>query len=147
MAIAILSLIGVFIAGYMMLFRLGIIGRLACGTGGQCETVQSSPWAAFFGIPVPLIGLGGYVVLLALALVGLPPARAGDRRISLALVGLSLVAVFFTGYLNALEAFVIHAWCRWCLGSAAVIALIFLASIIDLVTVRGRAATFTPEEP
>jgi len=147
MAIAILSLVGALISGYLMLHRLGLIGRLACGAGGQCETVQSSPWASFLGVPVPAIGLGGYLVLLALALVGMQPARAADRRFSLALLALSLVAVLFTAYLNGLEAFVIHAWCRWCIGSAVVIALIFLASIVDFANARRRAAGLAPEEP
>ena len=32
----------------------------------------------------------------------------------------------FTAWLNYLEAFVIHAWCEWCLGSAALVVLLFL---------------------
>lgn len=147
MAIALLSLVGVLISGYLMLHRMGLIGRLACGVGGECETVQASKYATFMGLPVPLIGLGGYVVLLGLALAGLQPGPAANRRISQALFCLSLVAVVFTAYLNGLEAYVIHAWCRWCLGSAAIIGLIFLASIVDLATVRRRAAVLRAEEP
>jgi uncharacterized membrane protein len=47
-------------------------------------------------------------------------------------VVLSGLGVLFTGYLTYLEAFVIHAWCRWCLGSAAIIAAIFLAALAGL---------------
>ncbi len=153
MAVALLSLVGVFIAGYLMLHRLGLIGSLLCGQSGACEIVQSSSYATFAGMPVPAIGLGGYVVLLVLSLVGLRPGLSEDRRITLALLALTVVALVFTAYLNFLEAFVIHAWCRWCLASTVVVALIFVCALADLATLGGRAhaalawAAEIPEEP
>jgi uncharacterized membrane protein len=136
MIISVLSLIGLFISGYLMLHRLGYMGTLACGTGA-CETVQTSPWATFLGIPVPLIGVIGYALLFVCAFLGLQPAQLNNRNISLALFGLSLGALLFSGYLTSLEAFRIHAWCRYCLGSQAIILLIFLLSIPELRTRRG----------
>lgn len=147
MAIALLSLVGIFIAGYLLLHRLGLVGRLVCGVGGSCETVQASKYATFVGVPVPAIGLAGYVVMMVVALVGLRPGLTEDRRITLALLVLTFVALVFTGYLNALEAYVIHAWCRWCIASAVVVGLTFVCALADLATVgaRARAAAF-PEE-
>ncbi len=142
-AIAVLSLIGLLISGYLLLHRLGLVGQLICGAGGACETVQTSRWATQLGVPVPVFGVGGYLVLLVLALAGMQPGMA-DRRISLALLVLSGVAVAFTAYLTYLEAFVIHAWCRYCVGSAIVIVLIFLLSIVDLGRTSYRLA---PGEP
>ncbi len=139
MAVALLSLVGIFIAGYLLMYHLGIVGRLACGKSGSCETVQASKYATFAGVPVPAIGLAGYLVILAVALAGLRPGLTEDRRITLALVALTLVALAFTGYLNALEAYVIHAWCRWCIASAVVVALTFVGALADLATVGGRA--------
>ncbi len=148
MAIALLALVGIFIAGYLLLHRLGLVGRLVCGAGGSCETVQASKYATFAGVPVPAIGLAGYVVLLLLALVGLRPDLTADRRITLALLALSFVALAFTVYLNALEAYVIHAWCTWCIASAVVVALTFVCALADLATVAGRArAAALAEEP
>ena len=40
-----------------------------------------------------------------------------------------LRAFLFSAYLSALEQFVIHAWCRWCIGSAVVATLIFLCTL------------------
>ncbi len=139
MAIALLSLVGIFIAGYLLLHRLGLVGRLICGAGGSCETVQASKYATFAGVPVPAIGVAGYLVTLLLALVGLRPGLTEERVITLALVALSFVALAFTVYLNALEAYVIHAWCRWCVASAVVVALTFACALADLATLRGRA--------
>ena len=117
---ALLSLAGVFIALYLYLHKLGIIGQLACGTGG-CETVQLSPYSRFLGIPVPLIGLGGYGTLLFLSLRALQ--QPDDARWPQLLLWLAGIGVGFSAYLTYLELFVIHAICRWCVGSAIVILL------------------------
>ncbi len=138
MGVAVLALVGLLIATYMLLHRLGIVGQLICGPEGACEIVQSSKWATFLSVPVPLIGVLGYLFLLVVAVVGLQPPWAGDRRVSLVLVGSSGAAVAFTAYLTAMEAWVIHAWCRWCLGSAAVIVLILVCALVDLVRVGRR---------
>ncbi len=133
MAVAFLALVGLLISTYLMLHRIGLVGRLYCGIEGACETVQSSRWATFLGlVPVPLIGVLGYLVLLVLAVIGMQPAFANDRRFALWLVVLSGIAVAFTAYLTALEAFVLHAWCKWCVGSAVVIVLIFACALVDL---------------
>ncbi len=131
MAIALLSLVGVFIAVYLYLHKLGVVGTLACGAG-SCETVQASPWAVFLGVPVPAWGVAGYALIFAVSLAGLRPRLIGDRRLGLALVGLGAVAFGFSAYLTAIEAFVIRAWCRWCVASAVVATLIFVFSLAEL---------------
>ena len=69
MAIAVLALVGLFVAGYLSLHRAGFVGTLQCAIGG-CEIVQSSRYAVFLGVPVAYMGLVAYLLLLALALVG-----------------------------------------------------------------------------
>ena len=51
MTVAALSLVGVALATYLTLYKLGIIGQLAC-TVGECETVNLSRWSVFLGLPV-----------------------------------------------------------------------------------------------
>jgi uncharacterized membrane protein len=131
MGIALFALFGVLIAAYMLLYKMGLIGTLACGTG-SCGVVQNSSWAVFLGLPVPAWGVGGYGIILAAALLGVQPAWAQDRRVGLALFASSSIAFGFSLYLTALEAFVIHAWCRWCIASAAVATVIFLLSLAEL---------------
>jgi len=131
MGIALLSLAGLFVAIYMYLYKIGKIGTLVCGTGG-CETVQLSPQARFLGIEVALIGILGYGALLGLALLALQPRFAGAGWPSRLLAVLSGGAVLFTAYLTYLELFVIHAICRWCVGSAAIITGIFICSLLGL---------------
>jgi uncharacterized membrane protein len=137
MAIAVLSLLGVFDAAYLSMYKLGMIGGLTCSVG-SCEQVQNSPQAALFGIPVSVLGLGAYLALLALALVGVQPRFAADRRIALAISAISGIGMLFSAYLTYVEAFVIDMWCQYCVVSAILITLIFLLSLPALR--RARAA-------
>ena len=135
MGAAALSLIGVFVAAYLYLYKLGLIGSVMCGTGG-CETVQFSAWSRFLGIEVSLIGLVGYAGLLALSLAALQGPLAGNRWPARLLAVLSGGGVAFAIYLTYLELFVIHAICRWCVGSAAII-----VSVLVLALLGQRHAT------
>jgi uncharacterized membrane protein len=140
MIVAVLALAGTFLALYMLLHKLGVIPVLACGAGGTCDVVQSSQWAVFIGIPVPAWGVAGYGALFVLAMAGLQPGFADDRRIAGLLLLTATIAFIFTVYLNALEAFVIHAWCRWCIASAVIATLLFLFTLPEMRRVRRAAA-------
>jgi uncharacterized membrane protein len=130
MSTALLSLAGLFVSAYLYLFKIGKIGALACGTGG-CETVQLSPWSRFAGVEVSLIGVIGYAVLTALSLAALQPALSSRRWPTLLLILLAMAGVAFTVYLTYLELFVIHAVCRWCVGSGVIIVAILIAALLD----------------
>jgi uncharacterized membrane protein len=130
MSAALLSLAGLFISAYLYLYKLGKIGDLACGTGG-CETVQWSPWSQIAGIEVSLVGVLGYAGLLALSLAALQPTLASRRWPTTLLLTLAGIGVLFTGYLTYLELFVIHAVCRWCVASGAIIVAILAVALLD----------------
>lgn len=136
MTIAALALVGLIVATYLTLYKVGIIGELTCNIG-SCETVNTSKWATFLGHPVAAWGVGAYVVLLVLALVGLQPAFEESRAVSWTLVALAGWSVLFSAWLTYLELFVIHAICMWCLISAALMVAILVASAVDLRRVRG----------
>jgi uncharacterized membrane protein len=139
MGAALLSLLGLFVSAYLYLYKIGRIGTLACGTGG-CETVQTSVWSRFAGVEVSLIGMVGYALLLVVALVALRPALADRRGPAAVLVALAAGGVLFTAYLTYLELFVIHAICRWCVGSAAIIVTLLLLGLLELRRLRALPA-------
>jgi uncharacterized membrane protein len=131
MGAAVLSLVGLFVSAYLYLYKIGRIGTLACGAGG-CETVQTSVWSRFAGVEVSLIGIVGYALLFAVALAGLRPAQAERRWPAQLLAALAAGGVLFTVYLTYLELFVIHAICRWCVGSAVIIVGLFALAQLEL---------------
>jgi len=131
-AIALLALVGLFVALYLWLHALGFGGAIKCGASGGCETVQTSQWAVFLGFPVAIYGVAGYLVVLVVALLALRPAALAERKWNVVLTGLATAGLLFTAYLTYLELFVIHAICRWCVGSAIVITLIWIVALTAL---------------
>ncbi|HET6579821.1 MAG TPA: vitamin K epoxide reductase family protein [Gemmatimonadales bacterium] len=129
MGAALMSLIGLFVSAYLYLYKIGRIGTLACGSGA-CEMVQTSQWSRFAGVEVALIGVVGYALLFAAALLALQPALATRRWPADLLTALAALGVLFTAYLTWLELFVIHAICRWCIGSAAIIVSVLLLALL-----------------
>jgi uncharacterized membrane protein len=135
MAIAVLALIGLMVAAYLSMYKLGMLGIIQCQIGG-CEKVQTSRYAYFLGLPVAYYGVAAYIAILVVAMIGIQPRFARERWVALALFGMSLVGVLFSAYLTYLEAAVIHAWCQWCVVSAVLITLIFLLSLPGLRQAR-----------
>jgi uncharacterized membrane protein len=139
MGAALAALAGLFVSAYLWLYKLGAIGTLSCGTGG-CETVQLSPQSRFLGVEVAAIGVAGYGLLLLLTLASLQPRWSGSLRLLQVIAVLAGGAVLFTLYLKYLELFVIHAICRWCVGSAVLIVGFFTLIVLELRRVRHLQA-------
>lgn len=138
MVVATAALVGAFVAAYLLLYEIGTFGAIACGDAG-CETVQNSPWAYFLGVPVAGWGLVGYLATFAVAFVGTQPRFADRRWVSIALIALTGGAFLFSIYLSALEEFVIHAWCQWCIVSAILATLMFGFSLPEIRKIRRVA--------
>ena len=137
MIVASLALAGIFISLYLTLYKIGVIGELSCSIG-SCETVNTSKWSSFLGLPVAAWGLFFYVDVFAIALLGTMPRFENEPLISLVLTAEAAVGVLFSAWLTYLELGVIHAICIWCVTSAVVVALIFLTSVLDLKESRSR---------
>jgi|SRR5687768_15011275 len=138
MVVGVLAFIGVFVSTYLTLYKLGYIGQLQCAVG-SCETVNTSRWATFLGLPVAAWGLGFYVASLALVMVGIQERYADSRGVSVAMVALTGWGVLFSSWLTYLELFVIDAICMWCVISAIIVVLMFLVSVADLRDFREGA--------
>ncbi len=111
---AVVALAGILVSGYLTRAHYGD-GSLVCPVGGGCETVQESEYAELAGVPVALLGLVAYSVLLALIVWDAPLARLGAAA-------LALTGLLFSAFLLVLQAFVIEAFCIWCLANDVVIA-------------------------
>jgi protein-disulfide isomerase len=101
-----------------------------CLTGSGCDAVRASDFAYPLGIPLPLFGLAFYLVATWMAVRTLEPARLLGLQPATALLGVSAFGVVFSAVLTGIEAFVIGAFCTWCLVSA-------LASVVLLAAAVG----------
>ena len=135
MIVAGLALAGIFLALYLLLYKLGMIGALTCSVG-SCETVNTSKWATFLGIPVAGWGVAWYLATFVLALVSIQEKFADSRFMSLALLLMTASGLIFSTYLTYLELFVIHAICQWCVVSAVLVLVMFVLSALDYRDLR-----------
>ena len=131
MIVAALALAGIFISLYLTLYKLGIIGELSCSIG-SCETVNTSKWSRFLGLPVAAWGLLFYLDVFAVAVLSTFQRFEDERAFSIVLVAESVVGVLFSAWLTYLELGVIHAICIWCVTSAVIVTLILITSVLDL---------------
>jgi len=130
MAIAVLALLGLLASLYLLLYKLGVVGTLACGGSGACERVQLSPYAWFLGVPVAAYGVAGFGALLVVALLGLGEKRVDRAWPSALLAVFAAVGVCFAAYLTYLEVAVIHDICRWCALCALLITAILVLAVL-----------------
>jgi uncharacterized membrane protein len=120
-----LSVIGIAIASYLVYVHYADVKPI-CSISHGCETVQKSKYAKLAGVPVALIGLGGYVAILASLFIRSEVGR-------LAGAGLALVGIGFSAWLTYLDAARIHAWCQWCVGSAIVMTLLAITLVWRMI--------------
>ncbi len=99
MIVAALSLAGIFVALYLLLYKLGRIGTLSCSIG-SCETVNASRWATFLGLPVAAWGVAFYVVLFGVALASTTEKYEDSARMSGLLLGMTALGVLFSAWLT-----------------------------------------------
>jgi uncharacterized membrane protein len=135
MIVAALALVGIFISIYLTLYKLGVIGELSC-TLGSCETVNTSRWSVFLGLPVAAWGLLFYLDVFGVALLGTLPRWENEPVISITLVAEAAVGVLFSAWLTYLELAVINAICIWCVTSAVIVLVILVVSVADLRETR-----------
>jgi uncharacterized membrane protein len=117
-----LAVLGLAVAAYLTYVHYSGV-KPACTAGQSCLKVQTSQWSHLAGVPVALIGLIGYVTIVASLLL---PDREETR---LGTLGLTLIGFGFSAYLTYRELFSIHAVCEWCASSAVIMTLLLGCSI------------------
>jgi uncharacterized membrane protein len=85
----------------------------------DCGTVNHSSFAVIGNVPVAAVGILGYIVLGALALM----------RHRLVLLLAAFAGFCFALRLTMIEQYALGAWCLYCVYSQAIIALLLLLAI------------------
>ena len=134
-----ITLLGVAVAGYLTYIHYAGIKPLCGKNGGSCEIVQTSEYSKLAGVPVALIGLIGYVAILASLLV---PENETSR---LATVAFTVVGFGFSAYLTYRELFSIHHICEWCVSSAVLVTVLMCLAIWRFL--RGDAPRLGVSRP
>jgi len=118
----VLAVVGLGIASYLTYVHYAGI-KPVCTAGESCTKVQTSVYSKLAGVPVALMGLLGYIAILASLLV---PVSESSR---LATMALTFVGFAFSAYLTYRELFSIHAVCEWCATSAVILTVMMVLSV------------------
>lgn len=131
-AMVVLAVIGLGVATYLTIIHYAGINP-ACTAGQSCVKVQTSQWSKVDGVPVALMGLIGYIAILASLLV---PDRDETR---LAALAFTVIGFGFSAYLTYRELFSIHAICEWCASSAVIMTLLLIGAATRFVITSDTA--------
>jgi len=113
--IAVLSLGGLADAIYLTIEH--ITGQsVRCTIISGCSEVLSSSYAVVGGYPLASIGALAYFTVFSLAILALFGYRIASQLLILLVLAMCLVSL----WLIYLQAFVIHAFCQFCLLSAII---------------------------
>jgi uncharacterized membrane protein len=131
--IAVLSVCGLADAIYLTIEH--ITGQsVRCTIVAGCSEVLSSSYAVVGGYPLASIGALAYFTVFSLAILALFGYRIAGQLLILLVLAMCLVSL----WLIYLQAFVIHAFCQFCLLSA-----IITFSLTGLVLLLWKARTIT----
>ncbi len=115
------AFLGIIDAAYVVLHSSqGFL--LPCGFAGGCDQVLNSVYSRFLGIPIAWFGLLFYVLVAG---CGLFELFGVGHPLRFSMVAVSL-AFLFTLYLVYLQAWVIKAFCDYCLLSACLVTALFV---------------------
>lgn len=128
-----LASFGIGVAAYIAIAEADGGAPACLAGGGGCEKVAASSHSELLGIGVAAIGIAGYALLLATALLRGDGARMGGFL-------LGLVGFGYSVYLTWLELFVIEAVCQWCVVSALIMTALFAVNALRMVAYVGRPA-------
>ncbi len=135
-----LATIGLGVASYLTYVHYSGAIPLCGKNGGSCLTVQTSVWSKVAGIPVPVLGLVGYISILVSLLI---PQSETTR---FATAAFTVIGFAFSAYLTYRELFSIHAICEWCVSSAVIMTILMCLALWRFLRGTPEAAAGGPAE-
>ena len=108
-----LSSIGFVDTAYLTMKRFAA-SPVVCYVASGCEKVARSAYDAVAGIPLPALGALFYI---ATAIVIIGAVRHRSRLFVRGALAVAMAGGLFSAYLLGVQAFVIHAWCFYCIVS------------------------------
>ena len=129
------------ISAYLLSVSLRGGSAVGCGPGSACDAVLQSPWAYVLGIPVSALALVVDLTLL-LATFGFGPRSTPKQRRGAweIIVPCALLVFGAALWFIALQAFVIHRFCPWCMTAhiCGAVAAVLLFTRLPMTDSRER---------
>jgi len=124
-AISLLGFIGMVDALYLSFKRNA--GPIPCHITHGCTDVLTSKYSVVAGIPLSSIGLLFYITVFSVAVIRLfEDSQTPYTRLTPVIFYLAGTALIISAFLVGLQAFILKAFCEYCLLSAGLVLSIFL---------------------
>lgn len=130
--IFVFSIIGLAVSAFLTYEYLQPTPVVCPLTGNGCELVRKSEYSTFLGISIPYLGIIYYLLAAAISIY---LSQSYKRIIDQFRFLSSVLAVGFGIYLTYLEAYVIKAYCFWCVSSF-IVSIIVLALSLQSILIK-----------
>lgn len=124
--VKILSVLGVLLATYLLWQQIFRPSFQPCSINNfiNCDAVVSGPVAKTLGLPTPIYGLIGYIVIFFSAIY----------RKKLLMFSMSTFGLLFCLWIGFRELFELHVVCPVCIGCEIIMVAVFILSLKILKT-------------
>lgn len=124
------ALFGLFVASYLLyVYTSG--ADLRCGPLHGCDIVRASSFSSWFGVPTPAFGVAFYLAVLALLVFRAYAPHIRPKQLRLFQILFVCAGFAESLFLTGVQRFALHAFCTWCLCSAAAATIIFALAWFD----------------
>jgi uncharacterized membrane protein len=106
-----------------------------CDVTHACETVLTSQYATVGPLPIATFGIGYFLVIMILAILYLQQKQRKTLQVLFALSGLAFISALGLLYI---QAFLLHAFCQYCLFAEAMMTLIFVLSCFLILRAKRQ---------
>lgn len=117
-----LALVGVILASYLLWEQMhqSVVPLCTINSTVNCDAIINGKVAKTLGIPTPLIGLTGYLVILF----------ASFKRKSRLILGMATFGLIFCLYIGFRETFELRVTCPVCIACLLDMATVFVFSVL-----------------
>ena len=125
--IALIAFLGMVDALYLSLKRNA--GPIPCHVTKGCNDVLTSRYSALAGVPLSWLGFAFYLTAFSLAVLKISedPKKPAENVFKW-LFYMAGAALIVSALLTGIQAFILKAFCEYCLLSAALVLTVFLLS-------------------
>ncbi len=128
----------------LLLYQSQMLEALpGCSGGSSCDTVLSSKWSSWLGVPVSLFAMGVYVAILCTAVMRDPESIRPQRSIDWVLLFGGITTIIAAVWFTVVQFGVIRMFCIYCMTThvaAAAAGVMCLLMVQPLSWVKGFAS-------
>jgi len=130
-----LSIIGIADASYLTIKHYSDTG-INCSIFNGCELVTTSLYSTIFNIPVAIFGIVFYILVFALIFLF---SKFRNKKFLFLLAVMTGVGFLISMYFIYVQAFILNAYCLYCLVSAIISTVLFILSMVIVIQYNNTA--------